>query len=436
MREKKLIAIASVILAVSLSGCGSSEPTEEAEVTSETEAEEETAEETEEEEEVDTTAEAEEYYEKGRACLYGLDGIEIDYEAAFDNFEQAKELGKEDAGFYLGALYDWYKHPVEDYEKAKSYYEENIENPNSELALAFLYNNGDGVEQDKEKAKEMFQSVIDKGCVEGYLGLASEKYLDSDFETALEYYNKVIEEGTEEMYVSDALCCVGDMYRLGNGVEQDADKAQEYYEKAAGLGRPDAYTRTAAIYYYEQGVEKDEKKAFEYYEKAANMLDCTAMISVSTLYFEGIGVEKDVQKGMEWLERAVDQNYIEAMAYLGNIYSDGAYGINQDYGKALELFMKAAELGSYEAMRAVGVYYEFGYGTEQDYQKAVEWYEKAIDGGDPFAMNRLGMLYFEGNGVEKDLKKALELCRQASNLGVEEATDNEIAIENELLNNQ
>ncbi len=103
--------------------------------------------------------EADEYYEKGRACLYGLNGNEIDYEAAFDNFEQAKELGKEDAGFYLGVLYDWYKHPVEDY----------------------------------EKAKEMFQSVIDKGCAEGYLGLVSEKYLDSDFETALEYYNKVIE---------------------------------------------------------------------------------------------------------------------------------------------------------------------------------------------------------------------------------------------------
>ena len=31
----------------------------------------------------------------------------------------------------------------------------NIQNPNSELALAFLYKNGDGVEQDREKAKEM-----------------------------------------------------------------------------------------------------------------------------------------------------------------------------------------------------------------------------------------------------------------------------------------
>lgn len=436
MKVKKLIAIASVMLTVSLSGCGSSEPAEEADATTETEAEEETAEETEEEEEADTTAEAEEYYEKGRACLYGLDGVEIDYEAAFDNFEQAKELGKEDAGFYLGALYDWYEHPVVDYEKAKSYYEENIENPNSELALAFLYNNGDGVEQDREKAKEMFQSVIDKGCVEGYLGLASEKYLDSDFETALEYYNKVIEEGTEEMYVSDALCSVANIYRYANGVEQNADKAQEYFEKAAELGNSHAYTCIAAMYYYGQGVETDEEKAFEYYEKGANLLDCTAMISVSDLYFQGIGVEKDTQKGMEWAEKAVEQNYIDAMGFLGGIYADGLYGIDQDYGKALELYVRAAELGSYEAMRSVGVYYEFGYGTEQDYQKAVEWYEKAIDGGDPFAMNRLGMLYFEGNGVEKDLKKALELCRQASNLGVEEATDNEIAIENELLNNQ
>lgn len=50
-------------------------------------------------------AEANEYYETGRAYLYGLDGKEINLEFAHTNFEKAEELGKVEANFYLGVVY-------------------------------------------------------------------------------------------------------------------------------------------------------------------------------------------------------------------------------------------------------------------------------------------------------------------------------------------
>ncbi len=78
------------------------------------------------------------------------------------------------------------------------------------VALGFLYFNGQGVAEDKALAEKMFQSVVDRGYAEGYLGLASAMY------------------------------DIGDIYCLGYGVEQDYAKALEWCEKAAALGDSDA----------------------------------------------------------------------------------------------------------------------------------------------------------------------------------------------------
>lgn len=91
-----------------------------------------------------------------------------------------------------------------------------------------------------EKGKVLFQSAIDQGVVEGYLGLAVVARDEQDYEAALEYYQKVAEEGTEQFYVVSATKSIGDMYRYGDGMEQDGVKAIEWYQKAADLGNEEA----------------------------------------------------------------------------------------------------------------------------------------------------------------------------------------------------
>ncbi len=134
----------------------------------------------------------------------------------------------------------------------------------------------------------------------------------------------------------------------------------------------------------------------------------------------------------------------------GSMYFDGK-SVEQDYGKALEWYQKAAELGNTVAMYTLGYMYEHGLGVEQDYAKAMEWYQKAADGGDVHAKNhisilyqegleqkdavlleyykkasgldyvdaayQLGNMYFTGQGVEQDYGKALKLYRNAAELG-------------------
>lgn len=342
----------TIMIIGSLSGCGSAskEVTETTVQTEDTEddskaVEQEGAAARAAEEAAVKEVEANEYYEKGRAFLYGLDGNEIDLESAYTNFEKAREMGKQDASFYLGVLCDWYNYPENNYEMAKTYYEESGDNLYSQISLAFLYYNGQGVEEDKERAKEMFQAVIDEGCVEGYLGNASIAYDEEDYETGFEACNKVLEEGKEQLYVVSAMDDTADMYFDGLGVEQDYTKAMEWYQKAASLG------------------------------------DARAMNMIGFMYFNGEGVEQDYSKAMEWNQKAADLRYAKAISNMAYLYRNGL-GVEQDYSKAIEWYEKAAALGQTSAMNEIAGLYLNGEGVEQDINKAVEWYEKAEALGD------------------------------------------------------
>ncbi|MGN1150831.1 MAG: tetratricopeptide repeat protein [Lachnospiraceae bacterium] len=394
--KKKLITtmLVMAMTAAMITGCGSSESeanqteeTDEEAMQTEESVEEEIDEEAvKAEEEAAKLAEAKKYYEKGRAALYGTEGTEINLEEAYNNFEQAKELGYTDANFYLGLLCDAYSYPKEDFEAAKAYYEACKENSYAQISLAFLYYKGQGVEEDKEKAKEMFQTVIDQGCVEGYLGTVCFAMEEEDYTTAFDDSNKVL-EGTEQCYIAYAMKNIGVFYENGVGVEPDYGKAMEWYEKAADLGNLYAMRRIGNMYYNGNGVEQDYAKAMEWYEKVADLGDTNAMADIGNMYYNGNGVEQDYARAMEWYE-------------------------------------KAADLGNSTATMNVAYMYQEGQGAEQDYAKAMEWYEKAAELGQPIAMNNIGYLYYSGQGVEQDYAKALEWYEKAAELGNEEAKEN------------
>ena len=165
-------------------------------------------------------------------------------------------------------LCDFYGYPQTDFEQAKTYYEACGDNPYAQIALGLLYYYGQGVEEDEEKAKELFQAAIDQGYVEGYCGTARVACNEEDYEKASEDTNKAL-EGTEQLYLADAMTTIGDLYYDGLGVEQDYAKVMEWYEKAAELN--DAYAMNEIGYMYQEGlgVEQDYAKALEWFEKAA-----------------------------------------------------------------------------------------------------------------------------------------------------------------------
>ena len=73
--------------------------------------------------------------------------------------------------------------------------------------------------------------------------------------------------------------------------------------------------------------------------------------------------------------------------------------------------------------------YFLGEGVEQDFSKAMEWYLRAAKQGSKEAQNSLGFMYFEGKGVSKDLIEAYAWFRSAASSDYDQAKLNSSIVE-------
>ena len=69
---------------------------------------------------------------------------------------------------------------------------------------------------------------------------------------------------------------LGYMYEYGKGIEQDYEKAVQWYTKAAEKGYETAECNLGNMYEYGKGIEQDYEKAVQWYMKAAEKGDETA----------------------------------------------------------------------------------------------------------------------------------------------------------------
>ena len=106
--------------------------------------------------------------------------------------------------------------------------------PDDQFKLGVMYYDGDGVEQNMEKAFKWFKDA------------ASWKLLN--FPKALYY--------------------VGFMYANGQGVDKNMEKAFEWYKRAAAMDDGDSMYEVAYMYANGQGVKKDTDKALKWYKRA------------------------------------------------------------------------------------------------------------------------------------------------------------------------
>ena len=66
-----------------------------------------------------------------------------------------------------------------------------------------------------------------------------------------------------------ALRNLGHLYRLGQGVTRNPEKAQRYYKKAADLGHAPSQTNLAQMYLTGDGIPQNSEKGIQWLEKAA-----------------------------------------------------------------------------------------------------------------------------------------------------------------------
>lgn len=131
--------------------------------------------------------------------------------------------------------------------------------------------------------------------------------------------------------------------------------------------------------------------------------DAAAQTDLGVMYATGTGVERDFAKAMEWYLKAAEQGSGMAMANLANMYFQGE-GVPRDAAKAAEWNLKAAEHDNIKGQVNIGVMYYQGTGVAKDMVLAHKWINIARVRG--FPKGRTFLTKLEREMTDAQIKRA------------------------------
>lgn len=381
------------------------------------------------------------------------EGTEKNPEKAFELLKKASEQGNEDSLEVLENLKEEYEKSKnkkeepksviinededsdedEDWEDDDEWYEDTGEGEEETIESDNIFDEYEKVENEikeknqqtvktaKDKEKELIEIIInDISCPE----LPEVRYFNDCKDPAYAFY------------------ILGEMYYYGDYIPQDYCKAFRCYAKATELGSLYAQKNLSFMYYYGEGVEKDYSKAFKLYietrpefellnsifgnrktennqelKKAVEDNDLKKQISIGKYFFDKQRTQ-DYKKALEWYMKAAEQGDENAQYKVRQIY----FKI-QDYDNLLKWCKKGIEQNQTNAKYTMGLIFLKGYGVEKNILKAKEWYEKAAEDNDAFTQYQLGRLYFDKNELQNDYKKAFYWTEKAAENKYQPAID-------------
>ncbi|MCZ6873076.1 MAG: tetratricopeptide repeat protein [bacterium] len=271
--------------------------------------------------------------------------------------------GKRSHAYYLRG-YSFYAEDLfvsasKDYNRALEF---NPDNPSAIAALARLYFQGQGVDQDRNVAYELFLKAARLGHVSAqfYVGYAS----------------------------------LG-----GYGTEMNVEIARTWLGKASERGHTAAMTHLAKS--YREGVAEipEPATAKVWYEKAYAAGAVSALVALAYMYQKGEFGEADLTKSMELFAQAAEAGSGPGMVGLGHSHLTGT-GVNQSYERALDLFQQAAAKDTPSSFMSLGHMSEVGLGMPKNLEDAKHWYRRGAETGLAAAQLRLAYLLLADGKLE------------------------------------
>lgn len=234
-------------------------------------------------------------------------------------------------------------------------------------------------------------------------------------ETFLEQSLRLAGEGNVEAQMN-----LGYMYLYGNnGVEQDFEKAFEYYDMAAKQNNPIALNNVGSLYFNGIGTKKNRAEAIRYFNESAKLGNDNAATNLAFIYLTKNANDTEMnKKAIELFRQAAKSGNKLAEFMLGYAYYNG-FVVERDNYAAFGLIKDAADEGALfdEAQYILGEMYANGYGTVQNYVNAVSYYTKAVDQGNTQAYMELAKIYAAGKFAQRNFIKAHALFNIAASEG-------------------
>ena len=317
-----------------------------------------------------------------------------------DKFSRAEKLFNEGRKAYDDS----------DFKMAMKKYKEAAElgYPEAFSQIGFMYQFGQSVDPDIYEARRWLKLGMDKNDADSF-GLYAmtitrdDNASESDKREAFRYMKRATELNPEAGVWWNQL---GLMYRFGNGTKKNLAEAFSCFKQGHKLGNSDAANQLGIMFSNGEHIEQNPRKAFNFFTKAVELDNSNvyALKNLAECYWYGDGIAEDSYKAFELYIKAAELGNFEAMTTVGEMYYNGD-GTREDMEKFFYWTKRAADNGNTNAMNNLGYHFKYNIG---DYGKAFDWYERAADGGHTGAMNKLGDMYFDGQGVRENKSKAFQ----------------------------
>ncbi len=375
-------------------------------------------------------ADVEETAEQVPTEQIAIEGTEVeDYSAlSYSGLEVLAYEGDSQAQIMLGRKLEYGdEETAQNFTEALSWYQMASDSGDFDgtCALGYFYLTGTGVEQNLDKAEELFNTAIDGGVDNAKVGLARVILTRGDYLVNLDA------QDDEELSTEDGEKEESKDKTSTEEQSEDLKKAVELLTEAAKAEDLDGQYYLGFIYEHGVGVALDYSKAFDYYSRVTRSESMALQdqdsinhsnIALGLMYIKGHGVEVDEDTALEHFETASENGSAKASYYIGQMYESGV-GVDRDYEKAMEYYLLAADKDYAPALNQIGYLYYNGYGVDVDFASAVYYQKLAALQGYAIAQVNLGFLYENGYGVERNLETALSYYEMAADSGYEGATE-------------
>ena len=208
-------------------------------------------------------------------------------------------------------------------------------------------------------------------------------------------------------------------------------------------GNPVSMMELGACFVWgERGAPQDLIEAAKWYERGTNEYppSADALYYLASCYNCGIGVQQDFGRAVELYQRAEELGRVTSCAVahppplpapplpspapdLAEAYYASAScfffgdGVAQNPLEAVRLFRIAAVLGHASAQYYYGVCLQTGEGVAADPVEAFTWMQRAADAGEADALCGVGLAYLCGNGVGVDKRSAIHFLHRSAAKG-------------------
>ncbi len=195
------------------------------------------------------------------------------------------------------------------------------------------------------------------------------------------------------------------MYHNGKNVEQNSEKAMDWYLKSAENGCSRAKWELAKAFRDGTIVDQDTDYYLYYLKKAAGAGIPEARLELALINMEGKIVTRNPRVAFNWMHLAADQHLPMAEFLLGYMYGQGI-GTSIDKTEEELLYSRVGLHGDAELFYWIGRNYEYGlHGVKVDFFEAGRWYKYGADmGHEACYISWQSVLDFLNGGVEESLQ--------------------------------